>query len=349
MAFNSGMPTKTKVMENNENTASVPQNTAANGNNGESKKLGLKERFVRFWFYKDKHVRYWRALLFGAIIISTCAIIFPYSLRYVTHLKIISEMGPYGDVYGGLNTFFTGLAFVGLIITIALQHQEMRETRKEFEEQTNLMLRQNVNACMFEQLKYMQNQKEKWENSEPDARNKVYDYLQKINEFCLRVQNQDEPLVRDEDVMIINELRAEINGTSSWSVIFRLWGERITRVISGGKNVREDRKEFVQSFWELVGGEDKILTLLRFIMYNEHSPIHSDEVPICFKESLYVANFIALHGYNVKRFSLFYHIFSHYPSQNQHTVNLTKSEITLICKQYKNSMLKDVDIISLPI
>lgn len=335
-------------MKNNENTASVPQNTAANGNNGESKKLGLKERFVRFWFYKDKHVRYWRALLFGAIIISTCAIIFPYSLRYVTHLKIISEMGPYGDVYGGLNTFFTGLAFVGLIITIALQHQEMRETRKEFEEQTNLMLRQNINSCMFEQLKYMQNQKEDWEKTNPNVRKVIYGYLENINGFCMRIQNNDNLSVSEAELNAINGLRREINGTSTWSVAFRLWRDRISRVISCGENVDKDRKEFVQSFWELVSGPDKVLIFLRFVMYDMEYDKMSNEMLPYFKNSAFISNFIALRGYNKKRFSLFYHIVSQFPHSNPHSIQLTEEEISAICEQYKKAVLKDVDILSLP-
>lgn len=335
-------------MENNENTESVLPNAAASDNNGKRKGNNWKERFISFWFYNNKHIRHWRAFFFGSIGVVLCAVVFPYFLRHVTHIKVISEMGPYGDVYGGLNTFFTGLAFVGLIITIALQHQEMRETRKEFEEQTNLMLRQNINSCMFEQLKYMQNQKEDWEKPNRNVRNVIYGYLENINEFCMRIQNNDNLSVSEAELNAINGLRREINGTSTWSVAFRLWRDRISRVISSGENVDKDRKEFVQSFWELVSGPDKVLIFLRFVMYDMEYDKMSNEMLPYFKNSAFISNFIALRGYNKKRFSLFYHIVSQFPHSNPHSIQLTKEEISAICEQYKKAVLKDVDILSLP-
>ncbi len=44
------------------------------------------------------------------------------------------EHGTFGDLFGGLNTLFSGLAFLGLILAILLQRQELREQRKEFQQ-----------------------------------------------------------------------------------------------------------------------------------------------------------------------------------------------------------------------
>ncbi len=43
------------------------------------------------------------------------------------------SQGLFGDMYGGLNSLFSGLAFAGVIITILLQSKELQEQRKEFE------------------------------------------------------------------------------------------------------------------------------------------------------------------------------------------------------------------------
>lgn len=60
------------------------------------------------------------------------------------------EIGTFGDMFGALNTFFTGCAFVGLLITIHLQRYEMKETREEFEEQTKQL--ENQTKILNEQL-----------------------------------------------------------------------------------------------------------------------------------------------------------------------------------------------------
>ena len=41
--------------------------------------------------------------------------------------------GQFGDMFGGLNTFFSGLAFLGIIYTIFLQREELGLQRKELE------------------------------------------------------------------------------------------------------------------------------------------------------------------------------------------------------------------------
>ena len=52
------------------------------------------------------------------------------------------KYGTYGDMYGSLNTLFSGLAFSTLIISIFLQMLELRATRKELSEQKNALIDQ---------------------------------------------------------------------------------------------------------------------------------------------------------------------------------------------------------------
>ena len=95
-----------------------------------------RRRLYRF-IYKNGRIRYLRLFVAGCILIALFAWGYPYILCWYTGKPAISEMGQYGDVYGGLNTLFTGFAFIGLIITILLQRQEMKDTREEFREQTS--------------------------------------------------------------------------------------------------------------------------------------------------------------------------------------------------------------------
>ncbi len=44
-----------------------------------------------------------------------------------------AESSQFGDMFGGLNTFFSGLAFLGIIYTIFLQREELHLQRKELE------------------------------------------------------------------------------------------------------------------------------------------------------------------------------------------------------------------------
>lgn len=74
------------------------------------------------------------AILAGGVFLSVRY--FPLILKNYTHAQSVVGLGEYGDIYGGLNTLFTGFAFVGLLVTIFLQHLELKETRDEFEKQT---------------------------------------------------------------------------------------------------------------------------------------------------------------------------------------------------------------------
>lgn len=96
---------------------------------------------------KEKRTNIW--LLWGIAVVLSVAVFlsvryFPSLLKEYTHAKSIVGLGEYGDIYGGLNTLFTGFAFVGLVVTILLQRQEMKETRDEFAEQTKQFKEQSV-------------------------------------------------------------------------------------------------------------------------------------------------------------------------------------------------------------
>lgn len=67
-----------------------------------------------------------------------------------------SKSGTFGDSFGVLNTLFSGLAFAGIIVSIKMQNDEMREQRKEIQKQTkNALLyhRERMFLLMMDEFK----------------------------------------------------------------------------------------------------------------------------------------------------------------------------------------------------
>ena len=80
------------------------------------------------------------------VLILVCAIFgvwftFPYWVPIVFNLPVDTETqnlwGTFGDTFGALNTLFSGLAFLGIIVSIYLQSKELTETRSEIKAQGN--------------------------------------------------------------------------------------------------------------------------------------------------------------------------------------------------------------------
>ena len=74
-----------------------------------------------------------------------------------------SKQGIFGDMFGAVNALFSGLAFAGLIITLilqrrelALQRDELEQTRNEFVEQNKTMKRQRFENTFFNLMSLFQ-------------------------------------------------------------------------------------------------------------------------------------------------------------------------------------------------
>ena len=68
-----------------------------------------------------------------SFIVVFIAIFFAYFFLVRHFLPEWIESSQFGDMFGGLNTFFSGLAFLGIIYTIFLQREELHLQRKELE------------------------------------------------------------------------------------------------------------------------------------------------------------------------------------------------------------------------
>lgn len=96
----------------------------------------------------------------GLIVIAAIAITFVFVAWYYTYssLKDLEkeDRGTFGDMFGAVNALFSGLAFVGIIITILLQRKELSLQRQELEE-TRAELRRTADA-QDAQNKFLLNQ-----------------------------------------------------------------------------------------------------------------------------------------------------------------------------------------------
>ena len=63
------------------------------------------------------------------------------------------DRGTFGDMFGGLNTFFSGLAFAGIVYAILLQREDLIETRKEVKGQSKRFREQTTASIILELTK----------------------------------------------------------------------------------------------------------------------------------------------------------------------------------------------------
>ncbi|ELQ2466450.1 putative phage abortive infection protein [Vibrio vulnificus] len=101
-----------------------------------------------------------------SIVILVCLVVVAWYLYpiwiqalFFNNVSEIENRALFGDSYGSLNTLFSGLAFAGIITSIFLQSQELRETRaeikgqkEEFELQTKAMNKQVFETTFFQLL-----------------------------------------------------------------------------------------------------------------------------------------------------------------------------------------------------
>ena len=92
-------------------------------------------------------------LIFGIICLITFlgVLIYPLIIGHFFHSSL--ERGLAGDMYGVLNTLFSGLAFAGIIITIIMQMKELELTRDEL--QKSAEAQQGTYSALTQQLENM--------------------------------------------------------------------------------------------------------------------------------------------------------------------------------------------------
>lgn len=85
--------------------------------------------------------------------------VFIFSILFLTLIFGLSAnetfRGTFGDMFGAANALFTGLSFVGLIITIMLQRKDLNIQRSELQKQTQSIHIQNFENTFFSDAKHI--------------------------------------------------------------------------------------------------------------------------------------------------------------------------------------------------
>ena len=104
----------------------------------------------------------------------------------------LESLGVFGDSFNVLTSLFTGLAFAGVIISVILQTQELKEARIEFKGQKEALQNQEFDNKFFQMLNLLTNITENF-NIESDGKryhgketfellkNKFQEYIQNKN------------------------------------------------------------------------------------------------------------------------------------------------------------------------
>ena len=77
-----------------------------------------------------------RSLRFSAFILAVVLVFLfqvGYAIAVFYRFPAMETRGQFGNLFGGLNALFTGLAFAGLIYTILLQRDELKLQRDELQ------------------------------------------------------------------------------------------------------------------------------------------------------------------------------------------------------------------------
>lgn len=66
--------------------------------------------------------------IIGFSVLGVCLILLIWAISGAVLFQY-GERGSFGDMFGAVNALFSGLAFLGIIIAIVIQYQELRESR----------------------------------------------------------------------------------------------------------------------------------------------------------------------------------------------------------------------------
>ncbi len=106
--------------------------------------------------------------------------------------------GTYGDMYGALNTFFSGIAFIGLLVTIAVQIYIHNKERSIDIKKQDRAFRDSLHyiCCLFiDAIGIINNHKESFEIFISNKESNIFDYTGfKIGSFISRLSTINEKI-----------------------------------------------------------------------------------------------------------------------------------------------------------
>lgn len=253
---------------------------------------------------------------------------YPYILRWYTGSAAISKMEQYGDVYGGLNTLFTGLVFIGLVVTILLQRQEMKETRE-------IMTKQVLDVAMFEYLRYMQSIQNE------DARKIVYndiDEALKVIGDPIRSVGESESILQNEELSTltqgINSLRQSLRSLAAWRRVYVSWCKRVEQELINTEENNVVILTYISSFWHMLSLEDRFMLHIQMAFLADEHPHDWDNLNKSYRKNSAIRTAFELREYTLHQEELLSLLLAPKGNGSPDPVDLTAAQVESICRAY---------------
>ena len=142
------------------------------------------------------------------------------ALGLVLTVNDFSKSGTFGDSFGVLNTLFSGLAFAGIIVTVKMQNDEMREQRKELQKQkkaAQLYHRERMFLMLLDEFKKSRERR----FSIADVRLVLRECLYDVPTLNARSAEAGLALVKEVDGLLV--------GSAAETPLLPIFGRRIQR------------------------------------------------------------------------------------------------------------------------
>lgn len=134
----------------------------------------------------------------------------------------IGKTGTFGDSFGALNALFTGLGFMGLLVTILLQREDLKltrvglaETRQEIKTQSTTFQRQQFEDSFYRLLTlYKENLSTLSATNRPSSSEKIYGIqvlsvaLARLDSACKQMNNKFSDNIEEQEEYIYSLFKA---------------------------------------------------------------------------------------------------------------------------------------------
>lgn len=115
----------------------------------------------------------WKLFLFPICIITIYGVLIIFKNYPISEFSI-EKAGQFGDSFGIINTLFSGLAFIALVITIYLQQQEIKESIKQKDEE--IIRNKEKHLFYFKyNIEFFEKEIEKYKNIFPSSPSEISD------------------------------------------------------------------------------------------------------------------------------------------------------------------------------
>lgn len=191
-------------------------------------------------------------------------------IAYICYVGDVQTTAQIGDSFGAFNALFSAFAVTALVVSIAIQRNELRVqkqelelTRQEMRQQTEQFVKQTkldevkvLDSSMFEYLNGAKLMKEQFQKNKIEL---IYHEIHNFLEIDPYQIDYSKDKVLEPYLNIINQFRMGFENIAPWSSTVDLWFQRVDDVKN--EKIKIDYKTRYLSFYTHIE---------RFVMYFSH-------------------------------------------------------------------------------